>query len=45
MESQGGKNWPSMHIRLEFFLPGCVSMGLKNRLILNGLDGKQWDPY
>ena len=31
--------------RLQFFLSGCVSMGLENRPILKGLNGDNWDPY
>ena len=30
---------------VDLFLPGCVSMGLKNRPILKGLNGKQLGHY
>ena len=31
--------------RLQFFLPGCVSMGFENRPILKGLNDDNLDPY
>ena len=31
--------------RLQFFLPGCVSMGLENRPILKGLNDDNLDSY
>ena len=30
--------------QLEFLLPGCVSMGLDNGLILKALNNENWDP-
>ena len=31
--------------RLQIFLPGCVSMGLENKIILKGLNDDNSDPY
>ena len=31
--------------RLRFVLPGCVSVGSENRLILKGLNNENLDPY
>ena len=31
--------------QLEFFVPGCVSMGLENGTILTGLIDENYNPY